>query len=226
MTSRELRLGRQRAELTQAEAGARLSLSQPYLSLLERGLRPVTERVGRAAAKLYRLPPTALPLPSGTAVQEASSKDLPRELAALGYPGYSHLKGGPRTNPALVVLKAVSADELDARLAQAVPWVLLEYADLDWSWLSDQAKLRNRQNRLGYLVDVARELAQRQGHAESAARLASIERELEDARLASETTLGRESMPAAERKWLRTHRPPGAYHWNVLTSLRAEELPY
>jgi hypothetical protein len=33
-------------------------------------------------------------------------------------------------------------------------------------------------------------------------------------------------MTDAERRWLRQHRPPQAEHWNLLTDLRPEHLPY
>ena len=45
-------------------------------------------------------------------------------------------------------------------------------------------------------------------------------------KLAAETTLGRDSMPEAEKEWLRKNRPPQAKCWNVLSSLTAAELPY
>jgi post-segregation antitoxin (ccd killing protein) len=51
-------------------------------------------------------------------------------------------------------------------------------------------------------------------------------RELELSRLAAETTLGRDSMPEAEKRWLRENRSPQAKRWNVLSSLTAAELPY
>jgi hypothetical protein len=45
-------------------------------------------------------------------------------------------------------------------------------------------------------------------------------------RLAREDTLCRESMPMAERRWLRAHRSALAQHWNLLTGLSADPLPY
>jgi hypothetical protein len=48
--------------------------------------------------------------------------------------------------------------------------------------------------------------------------------ELEKARLVAETTLGRQRMPAAERKWLRSNGPPLAAYRTVLTSLTAEKV--
>jgi transcriptional regulator with XRE-family HTH domain len=225
--SDQLRLGRERAGLTQVEAAARLGLSQPYLSQLERGRRAVTSSLALAAAKLYRLPPTALPVPPEPPKRGAERDKLARQLAALGYPGYSHLRPSPPVNPALVVLEALSEDSLDARVTEALPWVLMQYPELDWNWLVSNAKLRNLQNRLGFLVGVARDLAEnRPDRSAATARLQKVELELEQARLAAETTLGREAMPAAERSWLRVNRPPQAERWNVLASLTAEQLPY
>lgn len=227
MTFDQLRLGRVRAGLTQVEAAARMGLSQPYLSQLERDRRAVTASVARAAAKLYRLSPTALPVPQQPPKGGADRGKLARRLAALGYPGYSHLRPSPRVNPALVALEALSEDNLDARVTEALPWVLMQYPELDWDWLVSHAKLRNLQNRLGFLVGVARDLAEgRPDRSAAAARLAEVERELDRARLAAETTLSREAMPPAERAWLRVHRPPQARRWNVLASLTPQQLPY
>lgn len=227
MDSEQLRLGRMRTGLTQVRAAARLRVSQPYLSQLESGRRPVTDRVARNAAKVYQLPPTTLPVPSEPLRVPVDAGRLARQLAALGYPGYSHVRPGPTANPARLVLDAVSQDNLDARVAEALPWVLLQYADLDWGWLVSNTKLRNLQNRLGFLVGLAAELAERRAQRSAGeARLKEVENDLERARLAAETTLGREAMPPAERAWLRANRPPRARHWNVLTSLTAEQLIY
>jgi hypothetical protein len=56
--------------------------------------------------------------------------------------------------------------------------------------------------------------------------LAVVEQRLERARLVREDTLCRESMPQAERRWLGRARSPEAAHWNLLSDLRAERLPY
>jgi transcriptional regulator with XRE-family HTH domain len=222
----QLRLGRTEARLTQVEAAERLGVSQPYLSQLERGQRAVTERLARAAVKLYRLEPTTLPVPSEPPMAGMHRDRLVRQLGTLGYPGYSHLRSGPAVNPAVVLLEAVSEDDLDARVTEALPWVLMRYPELDWDWLLMHAKLRNVQNRLGFLVEVAGELAENRAEELGAKRLKEAEQELERARLAAETTLGREAMPAGERDWLRQHRSPEAARWNVLTRLSADQLSY
>jgi transcriptional regulator with XRE-family HTH domain len=227
MTHNKLKAFRLEAGLTQAEAAARLGLSQPYLSQLERGQRRLTAVHARAMARLYGLPATALPVPAEPPEEKWPAERLPRQLATFAYPGYAHLRHAPAVNPALLVLEALSRSELDARVAEALPWVLVRYPDLDWKWLVSQVKLADLQNRLGFLVSVARKLAeQKRGWGGSAPKLRAVESELENARLAAETTLGRESMSEAERTWLRANRPPEAERWNVLSTMTAEQLPY
>ncbi len=155
MTAMQWKTGREKAGLTQIAAVRSLGVSQPYLSQLESGLRVAGAELARKAAKLYRLPPTALPLPGPLEVHEASQDDLQRRLASLGYPGFEHVRARALSNPAEVVLSAVVKRDLDARLVEALPWVLSAYTDLNWEWLRDRVKLKNAQNRLGYLVHLA-----------------------------------------------------------------------
>lgn len=220
--------GRRKAGLTQVEAAARLGVSQPYLSQLERGRRPVTAPLARAATALYRLPATALPMPDAVRLGAAADPArLARQLAGLGYPAFEHLRSGSKANPAAVVLEALLQPDLEVRLSEALPWVLLNYPDLDWQWLVDHAKRHDAQNRLGFVVSVARAVAARHSaFSDAEAALAAAEERLERSRLAREDTLARESMPAAERRWLAENRSPAARHWNMLTSLSDEQLSY
>jgi transcriptional regulator with XRE-family HTH domain len=204
-----------------------LKVSQPYLSQLETGLRTASAQLARKAARLYKLPPTALPLPEPFAPQPGRPADLQNQLASLGYPGFENVRARQTSNPAEVVLGAVMQRDLDTRLVEALPWVLKSYTDLNWEWLRDRAKLQNAQNRLGYLVHLARETAGASPQNGSAVNvLSGWENQLEEARLASEGTLCRESMPEPERRWLRTNRPPAAAHWSLLTGITAGQLPY
>jgi hypothetical protein len=160
-------------------------------------------------------------------VQRVSPDDLQRKLASLGYPGFAHVRSKAANNPAELVLNTLLQRDLDTRLVEALPWVLSAYTDLDWEWLRDRARLHNAQNRLGYLVHLARQTASVSPALQSAVEvLSEWEEELEDARLAREGTLCRDSMPDGERAWLRAHRPEAAVHWNLLTGLTAEQLPY
>lgn len=222
-----LKAGRLKAGLTQQQAAEALGVSQSYLSQLELGQRPVTPELARAATALYRLSATALPMPEPpTAGRVADAAQLARQLSGLGYPGFEHLR--PRkANPAAVVLGALLQNDLETRLAEALPWVLLMYPDMDWEWLVRHSKLHDVQNRLGFLVAVAKALAGDRAEFESAAsQLSTVEQRLERARLAREDTLCRESMPAAERSWLKAHRSALARHWNLLTGLTADQLSY
>jgi transcriptional regulator with XRE-family HTH domain len=227
MTSEQWKTGREKADLTQVAAARSLSVSQPYLSQLETGLRVASVKLARKAATLYKLPPTALPLPEPLDFQAVPPDDLQRKLASLGYPGFEHVRCKAVSNPAEVVLNAVVRRDLDARLVEALPWVLSAYTDLNWEWLRDRAKLNNAQNRLGYLVHLAEQTARALPEGRRAVQVLSRwENELEEARLAREGTLCRDSMPERERAWLRSNRPEAAAHWSLLTGLTAEQLPY
>jgi transcriptional regulator with XRE-family HTH domain len=227
MTAAQWKTGREKAGLTQVAAARALDVSQPYLSQLETGLRAASAGLARKAAKLYDLPPTALPLPEPLHVRGVPPDELQRQLASLGYPGFEHVRFKAVSNPVEVVLNALVKPDLDTRLVEALPWVLSAYTDLNWEWLRDRAKWNNAQNRLGYLVHLAEQTARawpgRQGAVQV---LSRWEKELEEARLAREGTLCRDSMPESERTWLRSNRPEAAIHWSLLTSLTAGQLPY
>jgi transcriptional regulator with XRE-family HTH domain len=214
MAGTQLKAVRKRLELTQVQAAHRWKVSQSYLSLMEHGRRRVPDRLARLLARSEPNLATALPLESPV----RRAEDLPKLLGTLGYPGFAYL-GDPRAvaNPAAVVLAALKPRDVPARVTEALPWVLVTFADLDWRWLVNEAKLANLQNRLGYLVELATQVALAKG--------GSMTGKLEDARLAKEDTLGRE-LTDVEREHLRQHRPDAAAHWNLLTTLRAEDLRY
>jgi transcriptional regulator with XRE-family HTH domain len=227
MTAEQWMTGRDKAGLTQIAAARLLNVSQPYLSQLETGLRVSSAGLARKAAKLYALPPTALPLPEPFVPQRVPPDDLQRKLASLGYAGFEHVRSRVVSNPAEVVLNAVVQRDLDTRLVEALPWVLSKYTDLNWEWLRDRAKINNAQNRLGYLVHLAKQTARTLPEQQNGVHILSQwETELEEARLAREGTLCRDSMPERERAWLRSNRPKAAAHWSLLTGLTAEQLPY
>lgn len=180
------------------------------------------------AAKLVqslRLPPSVLPLP-GRVVAERNDT-LARSLSSLGYPAFAYLRAGaPRRNPAEVLLSALAMNDCEARLVEALPWLLLEF-DLDSGWLARQARLHNLQNRFGFVVSLARQVAEtnpRYHH--RTADLRGLERDLEGSRLAAEDTLCNSSLGSAHRAWLRQARPPEAAAWNLLTDWRLEHLRY
>src|SRR2546423_5215777 len=142
MTGRQLKSGRERKGWSQEYAGRRLGVSQPYLSMLERDERRVPEQLARKAASLYRLSAAVLPTTlTWDRVRPTDEDTIALDLAALGYPGLSYLKPKRKRNPAEVLLSALSARDLDIRLIEALPWVLLRFPELDWQWLVATAKL-------------------------------------------------------------------------------------
>jgi transcriptional regulator with XRE-family HTH domain len=220
MSGEQVKKARERLGLTQHQAARRWKLSQPYLSLVEHNGRRVPPRLAILLARDEPRMATGLPF------EVPVSEDLPRLLGSLGYPGFAYL-ADPNfvANPAAVLLGGLRQEHVPARVAEAFPWLLVTFADLDWDWLVDQAKRSNVQNRLGYLVSLAHEVAQKRGDSTVSARLVEAEHKLDEARLAKEDTLGR-LLTEAERRYLRDHRPQTAAHWNLLTSLRTEDLRY
>jgi hypothetical protein len=172
--------------------------------------------------------PTVLPVQSsGDDVYAAEENRAAGDLAALGYSAFSYLTGGKKKkNPAEVVASLLKARDLDARLTEALPWLLLEYPDLDWNWLARVSKVHDLQNRLGFVTTLALRLAETKGNRHAREVLAQQRSNLERSRLAREDTLCHESLSEAEKNWLRENRPPAARHWNLLTDLSVEHLNY
>ena len=198
-------------------------MSQGYVSLLESGRRPVPDRLVPCLRRAFGLPVTALP-PRDTANLDPSR--LAGALAALGYEAFAYLRGRPALNPAEVLLVALRQRDLESRLVEALPWLVLRHADLDWEWLVERAKVHDVQNRLGYVLTLAREVADGHRDTSMATRLRDLEGNLEPSRLAREDTLCHDSMTDAERRWLREERPLRARHWNLLTDLDPAHLSY
>lgn len=226
MTGEQLRLGRKNKGWTQQEAGAKLGVSQPYLALMEQGARRVPAPLARKAASLYGLSPAVLAVEADASTSlPANAQQLAKDLGRLGYPGFAYLKANRSKNPAEVLFAALSFDNLDSRLTEALPWVLVHYPDLDWNWLVSAAKNHDLQNRLGFVTSLARKLAEREGNPNWSL-LAAYESVLERGRLAREDTLCHDSLSEAEKRWVREKRSEEARHWNLLTDLSPEHLSY
>ena len=149
MSPNQLKNGRRAFGLTQQQAAAKLGISQAYLALLENGRRRLTEDLTLKVVDLYHLPTTALPLDQVKAGATCDSAMVARQLAGLGYPGFAYLCPAERRNPALVLLAALSSSDLEVRVVEALPWLVLEFPDLDWTWLLKEVKHREIQNQIG-----------------------------------------------------------------------------
>lgn len=217
------RLKRARRELglTQAQVAERLAVTQAYVSMLERGRRAVPSVLKVKVEAAYRVEETTF---SRSATDR--SGEVAKSLATLGYEPLGYLRSHRRLNPGEVLLEALRESDLESRVVEGLPWVLLRYPDLDWHWLLREAKLADVQNRLGFVVSLARQVAELHQDAARAGQLQEREELLRRSRLAREDTLCHESLTQAERRWLREQRSPEAHYWNLLTGLRANQLSY
>src|SRR5262245_4649073 len=228
MTATVLRQGRLRKRLSQTEAAHRLGVSQPYLAMLESGRRPLTPDLTWKATRLYELSAAMLPhTPLPTRAPQVDADELVRDLSSLGYPGFSYSRPRRRKlkNPGDVLLTALAQPDLEARLVEALPWLLLKYTDVDRSWLVREAKVRDLQNRLGFVVSLARRVAEKANDQAKTQTLRLLEAELDHSRLDREDTF-KASVPEPERRWLEQRRPEEAEHWKMLTDWTADTLRY
>jgi hypothetical protein len=149
-------------------------------------------------------------------------------LVRLGYPGLAYKrKRGKTWNPAALLLAALNLRALDSRLAEALPWLLLEFEEWDVEELVGRAKARDLQNRLGFTVALAREVAERNpSHDHRANQLRQLEEVLDSSRLAREDTFGHSDTSDRMRSWVRENRSNAARHWNLVTDLKVDHLPY
>jgi transcriptional regulator with XRE-family HTH domain len=226
MRTRDLKAARRRHGWGQVEAAERLGVSQPYLAMLENGKRHLTPALARKVVAAYGLPPTELPVPSAF-TEKADGQRLVEDLAKLDYPGFAYVRTRVRSkNPAEVLLTALAQENLEGRAAEALPWLVLRYWHMDLTWLMVEAKKFDLQNRLGFVVNLARQLSERGVEAERTKALASLESLLEHSRLAREDYFYRAPRNDRERQWLFENRSDAAQHWNLLSDLRPEHLQY
>lgn len=227
MDGKTFRAARKQRGWTQAEAGARLGVSQSYVALLEKGHRRLTPKLAQRAVRLFQLPAGLLPL-SRRELSAVTPHELARDLGRLGYPGFAYMKGSRMKNPGEVLLAALARPQLDSRIAEALPWLLLNYPELDNSWLVTQARLLNVTNRLGFAVDLARRVCETNGETKTSRyrALSKLADSLRVGRLEAEDTFAQDSLTKAERAWLRVNRSAEARAWHVLTDWRPELLPY
>ncbi|MBK5290653.1 MAG: helix-turn-helix transcriptional regulator [Acidobacteriia bacterium] len=196
---------RKHSGLTQVDAAALLGVSQPYLSLLERGSRPLTKAL-RSRMNAVRKPTH----------QDSTADHFRRQMSALGYPLFAHVSPArAKPSPEAFLLSVLSQSDVDSRVVEGLPWLVQQYAgEMELPWLVRQAKLQSLQNRMGFLFQAA---------GVETSELMAAAHELERARLLEESTLCWDTMPAATREWVRANRSPLAKHWNVVTTLQPQD---
>jgi len=230
MDASDFKRARRQAGLSQQKAAAELGVSQSYLSMLENGQRALSGELARRMVRVYKLSPASLPPSTQRWLpKRVRPGRLATNLAGLGYPGFAYLrKRGPRVYPGEVLLTALSQESLEARQFEALPWLMLRYWNLDQDWLVEQAKLHDLQNRLGFVVSLARKAGGRAGSLNPPRNeaLKALESTLRRSLLAREEGFGKLTRNVAEHNWLKKHRSRAARDWHVLTNWRPEALRY
>jgi transcriptional regulator with XRE-family HTH domain len=226
MKSQEFKAARQGRGWTQEEAAGHLGMTQAYLNLLENGKRRLTPRVVRRAVSGYGLSPEVLPVGENFVPARTSDDQLVEWLVRLEYPGFAYLKThAAKKNPNEVLLAALGQTSLDGRVAEALPWVAMKYGQPD-AWLVETARKFNLQNKLGFVVALARRVAESHNNESRSTELGKLEEMLEESRLTKEGFFYRPPMTEREREWLSKNRTADAAHWNLLADMRPEQLSY
>jgi len=227
MKPEELRTARVNRGWSQNQAARRLGVSQTYVVMLETGKRPLTPKLARKFMSVYKLSPAVLPVPQTLGSKKPSPQELAEDFASLGYPGYAYLRRRhSKKNPSEVLVTALTQNDLEPRLVEALPWLPLHYWNMDFSWAVEQAKILDVQNRLGFVVSLARQMSEAGRSPERTRVLSDVENRLDRSRLAREDDFMSPPSGQVEREWVMQHRSDEAKHWNLVTDLRPEHLNY
>jgi len=229
MKPHELKAARLRKGLVQDQVAMSLGVSQPYVNMLENGKRRLTPGLTRRLTTLYSLSPEGLPVSEEFVLARTDDQRLSESLAKLGYPGFAYMRSHVQTkNPAEVLLTALGQDKLEGRVAEALPWVAMQYSHGRSNWLVEQARKFNLQNRLGFVVSLALQVVERTAVYDSAKvqALRELRSQLDESRLVKEDVFYRPPKTDSERQWLAQNRSDEAIHWNLLTDLKPENLQY
>lgn len=226
MNSSQLLQARQNKNWEQIETAEKLGVSQSYLSLMETGKREITKRVSLRAIKVFGFPPTALPIEQNfDELVLIKNDELAKDLGTLGYPKFAFLKANRKKNPLEILFLALKNENLESRLVEALPWLVFTYSDLDWEKLFKLAKINDLQNKLGFVICLARALAESSKNQEKVAFLGEREIELANSRLFQEAAFSR-NITETEINWLKKNRSKDAKFWRVLSDLEIKHLDY
>jgi transcriptional regulator with XRE-family HTH domain len=229
MKPHELKAARLRKGLVQDQVATSLGVSQAYVNMLENGKRRLTPGLTRNLTTLYSLSPEGLPVSEEFVLARTDDQRLSESLAKLGYPGFAYMRSHAQAkNPAEVLLTALGQERLEGRVAEALPWVAMQYSHGRSDWLVKQARKLNLQNRLGFVVSLALQVTERAPVYDGVKlqALRELRSQLDESRLVKEDVFYRPPKTESERQWLAQNRSDEAVHWNLLTDLKPENFQY
>jgi hypothetical protein len=122
------------------------------------------------------------------------------------------------------LLTALAQKNLDPQVAEALPRVALQYAK-PHPWLVENSRRFNLQNHVGFVVSLAKRVAEIRGDGARSTELTQLENLIEESRLAKEGVFYRAPRTENEKEWLRKNRTEDAAPWNMLSDMRPEHLP-
>lgn len=150
---------------------------------------------------------------------------LEKGLGALRYPGFAYMNTDhPHVEPEDVLFSALVRPDFEARVAEALPWLVYNYADhMDWDSLTKALVKRGRQNRLGFVVELANELAANRQDVMREEFLHRLMVKLQQKKLDKEMTLCMDSVLEFAKK---RRRSKEASHWNIWSTLNLSDLQH
>jgi transcriptional regulator with XRE-family HTH domain len=226
MNSSQLLQARQNKHWEQIETAEKLGVSQSYLSLLESGKREITKKISHRAIKIFRLSACALPIEKNLDETIVGKNDeLTKDLGTLGYPKFAFLKSNVNKNPLEVLFLSLKTENLESRLVEALPWLVFTFSDLDWETLFKLVKINDLQNKLGFVISLARKSAERLKDRSKMEFLCKKELELSNSRLFQEAVFS-QNLTETEKKWLKNNRSKDAKFWRVLSDLEIKHFDY
>jgi hypothetical protein len=150
-------------------------------------------------------------------------------LNLLGHPGFRTLFYGLEEetppDPAVVLVAILSCDDLDESIVEAIPWLILRFEHLDWDWIVREAVSRRIQNRLGFMVNLAAQVAAEGAvEQERLVFLTRLEERLFEFRIDAEDALCSRRLGNERKQRLRELRSSEARQWGILSALRPTDL--
>lgn len=230
--ARNLRAFRLRAGLTQSDLARRACTLQPRLAVMESAEDPTLPRLEwlERVAKALRVTVCSLLSERATAEVKPLSA-LPEDVENLA----AHLKGlgAPLTGPSrknrsfspeavvLGVLRLVPS----SRMVECLPGLLLRQAMNDQKLLR-LARERGLVNRLGFVVDVAKAVAEENGNREKVSRLHTLSKKLwsERDREAQEFLMSEAPEDPEFRNWVKKKTPLPGKKWGVYGAYSLERF--